>query len=229
MSVRKSAAYRITMVVLSLACLGGAGFLVYRTYFAARSPDKLLVEAKKRYGDGAAAEKAGNPADAATAYAEAAVHAENGVKAADARVKAGTDPEDAKKLLGELCLLHAVKLEGGDYEWVQHVPIALDLGATQPQIDALAKGDDKAACFSALEQAALTFTREVVVNAKASEMALSAVRKHLSEREVVELILMSGFYITLARLTETLGVENDPPMGRALIRGIEKRVSAKKG
>ncbi len=131
-------------------------------------------------------------------------------------------------MLRELCLLHAVKLEGGDYEWVQHVPIALDLGATQPQIDALAKGDDNAGCFSALEKAALAFTREVVVNAKASEAALSEVRKHLSEREVVELILMSGFYITLARLTETLGVENDPPMGSALIRGIEKRVSAKK-
>ena len=132
-------------------------------------------------------------------------------------------------MLRELCLLHAVKLEGGDYEWVQHVPIALHLGAAQAQIDALAKGDDKAGCFSALEKAALTFTREVVVDAKASAAALSELRKHLSEREVVELILMSGFYITLARLTETLGVENDPPMGSALIRGIEKRVSAKKG
>ena len=131
--------------------------------------------------------------------------------------------------LRELCLLHAVKLEGGDYEWVQHVPIALDLGAIQAQIDALAKGDDKAQCFSALEQAALAFTREVVVNAKASEAALAEVRRHLSDREVVELILMTGFYITLARLTETLGVENDPPMGSALIRGIEKRVAAKKG
>lgn len=133
---------------------------------------------------------------------------------------------DAK--LRELCLLHAVKLEGGEYEWVQHVPIALDLGASQAQIDALAKGDDKAACFSALEKAALRFTREVVVDAKASEAALADVRTHLSEREVTELILMAGFYIMLARLTETLGVENDPPMGSALIRGIEKRVQAKK-
>lgn len=131
--------------------------------------------------------------------------------------------------LRELCLLHAVKLEGGDYEWVQHVPIALDLGATQDQIDALAKGDDKAACFSALEKAALRFTREVVVDARASEAALDDLRKHVSDREVVELIIMSGFYITLARLTESLGVENDPPMGSALIRGIEKRVQAAKG
>ena len=131
--------------------------------------------------------------------------------------------------LRELCLLHAVKLEGGDYEWVQHVPIALDLGATQDQIDALAKGDDKAACFSALEKAALRFTREVVVDARASEAALAELRRHVTDREVVELIIMAGFYITLARLTESLGVENDPPMGSALIRGIEKRVQATKG
>ena len=144
----------------------------------------------------------------------------------EALKSAGVEPQAA-----EISMIpqNYVKLEGGDYEWVQHVPIALDLGATQAQIDALAKGDDKAQCFSALEKAALAFTREVVVNAKASEVTLAELRRHLSEREVVELILMAGFYITLARLTETLGVENDPPMGSALIRGIEKRVAAKKG
>ncbi len=130
--------------------------------------------------------------------------------------------------LRELCLLHAVKLEGGDYEWVQHVPIALDLGASQTQIDALSNGDDKAACFSALEKAALRFTREVVVDGRASEAALAELRQYVPDREVVELIIMAGFYITLARLTESLGVENDPPMGSALIRGIEKRVQSAK-
>lgn len=130
--------------------------------------------------------------------------------------------------LRELCLLHAVRLEGGDYEWEQHVPIALHLGCNEGQIAALKSGDDAANCFDAREQAALRFTREVVVDVGASPAALAEVRKHLSERETVELILMSGFYITLARLTETLGVENDPPIGSALIRGIESRVAAAK-
>jgi alkylhydroperoxidase family enzyme len=129
--------------------------------------------------------------------------------------------------LRELCLLHAVKLEGGEYEWLQHVPIALDLGATQAQIDALAKGDDRAACFDARETAALVLTREAVVDVRASEVTVAEARRHLPDREVVELILMSGFYIMLARLTETLGVENDPPIGSALIRGIEQRVAGK--
>jgi alkylhydroperoxidase family enzyme len=130
--------------------------------------------------------------------------------------------------LRELCLLHAVKLEGGEYEWVQHVPIALDLGCTQAQIDALADGDDEARCFDAREKAALRLTREAVIDVRASEAAVAEARKHLSEREMVELILMAGFYIMLARLTESLGVETDPPMGSALVRNIEKRVAAKK-
>ena len=130
--------------------------------------------------------------------------------------------------LRELCLLHAVKLVGGEYEWVQHVPIARDLGCSDAQIAALGKGDDGAACFDAREKSALRFTREVVVDVRASDAALADVRKHLSDREIVELILMAGFYTTLARLTETLGVETEAPMGSALIRQIEKRVAANK-
>lgn len=130
--------------------------------------------------------------------------------------------------LRELCLLHAVKLEGGEYEWVQHVPIAKDLGCTDAQIAALDDDDDQAACFDAREQAALQLTREVVVDVRATERTVEAARKHLSDREIVELILMAGFYIMLARLTETLGVEAEAPMGSALVRDIEKRVAMRK-
>jgi alkylhydroperoxidase family enzyme len=128
--------------------------------------------------------------------------------------------------LRELCLLHAVKLEGGEYEWVQHVPVAIDLGCTQTQIDALAEGDDAAACFTGREKAALQFTRAVVLDAAGSQAQLIAVQAHLSEREIVELIVMAGFYAMLARLTEALAVEIDPPLGSALVRGIEQRVAA---
>ena len=134
---------------------------------------------------------------------------------------------DAK--LRELCLLRAVKLEGGEYEWMQHVPIARDLGCSEAQIAALEDDDDLAHCFDDREKAALQFTREVVVDVRASPETLAQARKHLSDREIVELILMAGFYIMLARLTETLGVETDPPIGSALIRDIEARVAAKKG
>src|SRR5204862_542374 len=75
--------------------------------------------------------------------------------------------------LRELCLLHAVKLVGGDYEWVQHVPIARDLGCSDAQIAALDGADDGAACFCAGAKAALRFTREVVVAGRASDATLA--------------------------------------------------------
>ena len=126
--------------------------------------------------------------------------------------------------LRELCLLHAVNLVGGEYEWVQHEPIARDLGATDAQIVALRANDGAAFCFSPAERAALRFTREVVMDVKASEATLATARKHLGDREIVELIVLAGFYTMLARLTESLGVENDPSLGSALVKGIEARV-----
>ncbi len=131
-------------------------------------------------------------------------------------------------LLRELVICHAVNLEGGEYEWVQHVPVVLALGGTQEQIDALQLGDDQAACFSDAQKAALRFAREVVVDVGASEASLAEARKFLSEREIVELILVAGFYIMLARLTETLDIPNDPPIGDKLVSQIEARVAANK-
>ena len=123
-------------------------------------------------------------------------------------------------------LLHTVKLESGEYEWAQHIPIALDLGCTQAQIDALAESDGEAPCFDAKERAALQFARGIIQDAAGSGGQLAVVREFLSEREIVELIIMAGFYTMLARLTEALGVELDPPIASALVRGIEQRVAA---
>jgi alkylhydroperoxidase family enzyme len=114
--------------------------------------------------------------------------------------------------LRELCLLRAVKLEGGDYAWAQHVPMARELGCSEAQIAALEDDDDAALCFAERDKAALQLTREVVVDVRASEETLAQARRYLSDRAIVELILMAGFHIMLARLTETLRVEPAPAM-----------------
>ena len=49
-----------------------------------------------------------------------------------------------------------------------------------------------------------------------------------TDRVVVELILMAGFYVMLARLTETLEVESEAPFGASLVQSIEARVKGKK-
>lgn len=129
--------------------------------------------------------------------------------------------------LRELALMRTVGMEGGRYEWVQHVPVAQALGIGAAQLAAIEAGTIDAPCFDAREQALLRFTTEVVERVAASPETLAAVRRHLSDREVVELVLMIGFYMTLARLTETTGVEIDEPKGMEVLDSIRERLAAK--
>jgi 4-carboxymuconolactone decarboxylase len=110
----------------------------------------------------------------------------------------------------ELVILHVGKLSGAEYEWAQHVPIALAVGATQNQVDAVERGDLDSESLSAVERDVLGFTTEVVRDVRASDEALDAVREHLSPREVVELLLVIGNYMLVARVAETTGIEVDP-------------------
>lgn len=123
----------------------------------------------------------------------------------------------------ELLILQVAHIEGGEYEWRQHVPIALGVGVTQPQIDALARGDDAASAFTEAERALLAFSREVVQNVRVSDAAFSGVRKHFSDREIVESIFTIGFYMMMARLTEATQIDLDPAAGMAVFDGGKPR------
>lgn len=124
--------------------------------------------------------------------------------------------------LRELVILLVAELEGGEYEWNQHVSIGLACGCTQAQIDALAarRLDDPA--FNVKEKALLAFAAEVIEKVKAGEESLAQAQKHFSPKEIVEIILTCGFYMTMARLTETTRTDIDPPAGGAVIASLTR-------
>jgi alkylhydroperoxidase family enzyme len=122
--------------------------------------------------------------------------------------------------LRELVILLAAKLTGGEYEWVQHVPIAETCGCTRDQIAAVERGDVGAACFDARHSTLLVFAKDVIENAKAQERNVLEAAKHFTAQELVETILTAGFYMTLARLTETMRVDTEPPAGVEVIRSL---------
>jgi len=128
---------------------------------------------------------------------------------------------DAK--LREMAILLAVKIEGGEYEWIQHVPIALHVGATQAQVDAIAKQDFDAPCFNPLERVTLRFTEQVVNRVKADEGTVRELMRLVSPREVVELIMTIGFYMMAARITETTRTDLDPPAGTKVIESLQRQ------
>nr|WP_233286042.1 carboxymuconolactone decarboxylase family protein [Bradyrhizobium brasilense] len=123
----------------------------------------------------------------------------------------------------ELLILQAAQLEGGAYEWRQHVPIALGVGVTQAQIDAVERGDYDDAALNAAERALLRFGREVVEKVRVGDTAFAAVREHFSDQEIVEAIVALGFYMMMARLTEATETDLDPAAGMAVFEGGKKQ------
>ncbi|MBI1330912.1 MAG: carboxymuconolactone decarboxylase family protein [Alphaproteobacteria bacterium] len=132
-----------------------------------------------------------------------------------ARQKLGAD-------LRELIILLVARMEGGTYEWVQHVPIAENAGCTKVQIAALEKPDIEDASFDTRAKACLKLSVEVIRDVKASEAAVEEAKKHFSPQEIVEIIMTCGFYMTMARMTETLRVDVDAPGGAAIVEELKK-------
>ncbi len=119
--------------------------------------------------------------------------------------------------LRELAILRVARLSEAEYEWVQHVPIALDAGASQAQVDALAEDRPDADCFDREERAVLDFTTDVVRNVGSSDASHDAVAAFLSDREIVELVIAIGFYMMVARVMECAQIDLDPPAGASIL------------
>lgn len=113
----------------------------------------------------------------------------------------------------ELLILQVAQLEGGAYEWRQHVPIALGVGVTQRQIDCLERCACDDPAFDAAQQALLAFGREVTEKVRVREPVFADMRRHFSEQETVEAIVAIGFYMMMARLTEATETDLDPAAG----------------
>jgi 4-carboxymuconolactone decarboxylase len=68
-----------------------------------------------------------------------------------------------------------------------------------------------------VQRSVLRFTEEVVRDARASDATFAAVAETLSPREIVELLMVIGQYMMLARVMATVDLELDEPAGRAVI------------
>jgi alkylhydroperoxidase family enzyme len=150
-------------------------------------------------------------------------HAETGFRPL---LRFGSSILGQQKLSGklrELAILRVARLSGAEYEWVQHVPIAKAAGANDAQIEALSRDDAKAPCFDETERLVLQFTDEVVRDVGASDATFRALAAQLSPRELVELVLAIGFYMTVARIMETFQIDLDPPAGSAIIDSVRPR------
>ncbi|GAA2184866.1 carboxymuconolactone decarboxylase family protein [Micromonospora lupini] len=121
-------------------------------------------------------------------------------------------------LLREIAILRVAGLSDVRYEWVQHEPIARSAGATDEMVRALGRDEIEAGSFSPDQRAVLRFTTEVVRDVRPSDDAVTALTGLLSSREVVELLMVIGQYMMIARVAAATDLDVDKPMGAAVYR-----------
>lgn len=109
----------------------------------------------------------------------------------------------------ELMILRGAQLSKTDYEWAHHVPLALEFGVTQDQIDALASWQTSD-LFTVQEKAAIRVAEEVTRGPAATAKSIEALKRHFSEAEVVELVLTASFYVCVGRFLKSMDVELEP-------------------
>ena len=110
--------------------------------------------------------------------------------------------------LREAAIVRVGLLAGAAYEVEKHTAIARMVGLSEAELAALTPGGDASALGDAL-RAVLALTDELFANVRASDAALDAVRRHLDDRQVVELVVTAGYYGLVCRVLETLGVDRE--------------------
>jgi alkylhydroperoxidase family enzyme len=113
---------------------------------------------------------------------------------------------DLSPRLRELAILRVGDLARANYEWTKHVPIALQAGAAQAQIDELPNWTQSSQ-FDAQERAVLQYTDEVARKIKASDDTFKKIAEFLSEKEIIELTVTIGYYGMVCRVLETLEIQ----------------------
>jgi AhpD family alkylhydroperoxidase len=105
--------------------------------------------------------------------------------------------------LRELAILRVAALRDCDYEWAHHVLLAAREGLSEPEIEAAGRGE----ADDDLDAAVLRAVTEMESSFRMSDGTWDALRAHLSERQVMDLIFTVGAYGLLSTAFNTFGTE----------------------
>jgi alkylhydroperoxidase family enzyme len=106
----------------------------------------------------------------------------------------------------ELAILRIAVLNGADYEFNAHAPIALDEGLPQAVLDDLRAKRTPDALGDA-DRAVLEYADAMTRDVHVPDDVFAQVGKHLNEREVVELTATIAAYNCVSRFLEALRID----------------------
>ncbi|GAQ42074.1 hypothetical protein AtubIFM55763_006956 [Aspergillus tubingensis] len=121
----------------------------------------------------------------------------------------------------ELVIMLTTSKFNSTYEWTHHLPVSLKAGVTKQQQAALKasakeknyfidrKLDNGAAGFSDKDLVLLSFVETIIQQPEVSDELWKSVKGVFSDREIVEIISLQGFYYSFSRLTTVLQCDFD--------------------
>ncbi|MFD5967955.1 carboxymuconolactone decarboxylase family protein [Streptomyces sp. NPDC060311] len=111
--------------------------------------------------------------------------------------------------LREAVILSVAGRVGCAYEQAQHTPVAERCGMTPEQAAATVDGNVHIDGLTEVEEVALAATGELVREHTLDHVTVSALRQALGERQAVEMIMLTGYYVMLANLLNALEVDSE--------------------
>ena len=107
----------------------------------------------------------------------------------------------------ELLILRVAAVRGADYEWAQHVVLALEVGLTREEIDAVR--DPDRGTWEPSEAALLAAVDELVTDAQVSDATWASLRAELTDQQLLDAVFTVGAYDLLAMVLHTFQVQID--------------------
>lgn len=104
----------------------------------------------------------------------------------------------------ELCILLVAARTGSTFEWWTHARIARDLGVGDDALQRLAEG--RATGWDGVEGAALEGAAALLARSTLDDAEFARLRAVLSQKQLIEVAAVVGYYTTLALLMNALGV-----------------------
>jgi alkylhydroperoxidase family enzyme len=116
--------------------------------------------------------------------------------------------------LRELVILRVAYLSRSEYEIYHHLSSAVELGVPAEKCSAMESGDF--ACLAPEERAAVEFASQIVESGSPSDPTLAEIRRHYVDEIVFNIVLLTGAYMTVARIIATGGLQCDEVAGPGL-------------
>ena len=119
-------------------------------------------------------------------------------------------------VLREIVILRIGQLCGSAYEWHQHVSVARAVGMSEATLQTIA--DQAFDRLTPAQQIAVTIAEQIRQDSGARADTIALAKVHFTDEELVELLLVAGFYIMTAGVLVSLDVEieDGPALGETM-------------